>query len=101
MSLTAREIQPAIQATAIYIIMALIDQDVYGSPRGPSLIWTWKVKFLRPTMYEIFGSALLIKLQLLSLRFRDLIGGEYFSYTEQTRPSLTWEDWVFAESQRR
>ncbi|CAM1508646.1 Fc.00g054940.m01.CDS01 [Cosmosporella sp. VM-42] len=80
MDMPAREIQPAVQSIMIYIIMAIVDQDADTPKRGERMIRTFI---------------------MLSLRFLELLPGEYFSNTEETCPSTTWEDWVFAESRRR
>ncbi|KAH7131346.1 hypothetical protein EDB81DRAFT_808394 [Dactylonectria macrodidyma] len=77
-TLSAREIQPAVQAMIVYMIMAIIDQDSETPQRGARMLET---------------------VEILSSRFRDLMGG--YSQTEQAEPSSTWEDWVFAESRRR
>ncbi|KAH7123521.1 hypothetical protein B0J13DRAFT_566738 [Dactylonectria estremocensis] len=78
MTLSAREIQPAVQAMIVYMIMAIIDQDSETPQRGARMLET---------------------VEILSSRFRDLMGG--YSKTEQAEPSSSWEDWVFAESRRR
>lgn len=78
MTLSAREIQPAVQAMIIYMIMAIIDQDAETQERGARMLET---------------------VEILSSRFRGLVDG--YSKTEQAEPSVMWEDWVFAESRRR
>ncbi|MCJ1443534.1 MAG: hypothetical protein MMC23_004032 [Stictis urceolatum] len=80
MTLSPREIHSAIQAVVIYIIMIIVDRGTDRPELAERMIWTFKI---------------------LSLRFRDLMGDEYFSNTEGTHPSMTWEDWVFAETRRR
>lgn len=39
-------------------------------------------------------------MQILSARFR-LLTGEHYCTSEEYKPSLTWNDWIFAESRRR
>ncbi|UKZ82886.1 hypothetical protein TrVFT333_010686 [Trichoderma virens FT-333] len=78
---TRAELQQAIQAVTIYIVMAIIDQDEDTPSRGAHLMKTF----------------IELKLQL-----QLLIGGDFvISETEAANPSLTWDDWIFAESRRR
>ncbi|KAI8649456.1 Zn(2)-C6 fungal-type domain-containing protein [Fusarium sp. Ph1] len=78
MSFSAREIQMAVQSLMIYMIMAIIDQDEQTKQRGTRLLDT---------------------VETLSSRFLTFVGS--YSQTERAEPSLTWEDWIFAESRRR
>ncbi|WAO96876.1 Zn(2)-C6 fungal-type domain-containing protein [Fusarium falciforme] len=78
MSFSAREIQMAVQSLMIYMIMAIIDQDEQTKQRGTGLLDT---------------------VETLSSRFLTFVGS--YSQTERAEPSLTWEDWIFAESRRR
>ncbi|KAH6884269.1 hypothetical protein B0T10DRAFT_493834 [Thelonectria olida] len=77
-SLSALELQPAVQAMIIYMIMAIIDQDTETPSRGERMLQTT---------------------QLLCSRFLGFVGS--YSSTEQAEPSSTWESWVFSESRRR
>lgn len=43
MTLSAREIQPAVQAMIIYMIMAIIDQDAETQERGARMLETVEV----------------------------------------------------------
>ncbi|RSL49951.1 hypothetical protein CEP54_012181 [Fusarium duplospermum] len=78
MSFSTREIQMAVQSLIIYMIMAIIDQDEHTKQRGTRLLDT---------------------VETLSSRFLTFVGS--YSQTERAEPSLTWEDWIFAESRRR
>ncbi|KAK2606428.1 hypothetical protein QQS21_003121 [Conoideocrella luteorostrata] len=78
---TAPEVQQAIQAMTIYIVMAIIDQDEDTPARGARLM-------------QAFMD--------LKIQLQCLIGGDLvISETEAANPSATWEDWIFAESRRR
>ncbi|UPL00162.1 hypothetical protein LCI18_011096 [Fusarium solani-melongenae] len=78
MGFSAREIQMAVQSLMIYMIMAIMDQDERTKQRGTRLLDT---------------------VETLSSRFLTFVGS--YSQTERAEPSLTWEDWIFAESRRR
>lgn len=69
-----------VQATTIYVIMGIIDQDDDTPERGYRMIQIFKV---------------------FCTRFRELLVVDFFSDTEQSLPSATWEQWIFAESRRR
>lgn len=69
-----------VQASIIYVIMGIIDRDADTYARGYRMIQSFKS---------------------LCFRYRELLGAEFFSDTEQIRPSASWEEWIFAESRRR
>lgn len=77
---SAREVHYAMQALMIYMLMAVVDRDADTPHRGAQLV-------------NIAGR--------VASRFRQLAGGEFYSMTEKEKPSVTWEDWIFAESRRR
>ncbi|VUC29123.1 unnamed protein product [Clonostachys rosea] len=79
-SMDAKAVQTAVQAILIYLVMLAVDEAEDMSIRGGRLI-------------EAF--------QMLSFRTRDLCGGLFLAPPECTHPSLSWEDWIFAESRRR
>ena len=37
----------------------------------------------------------------MTIKFREMLGSACFAESEQQRPSVSWEDWVFQESRRR
>ncbi|KAF5667134.1 atp-dependent dna helicase pif1 [Fusarium heterosporum] len=76
--LPPREVHLCLQVMIVYMIMAMSESEVEDNQRTPRLFETT----------ELIGS-----------RFLDLMGSYYAS--EQTEPSSTWEDWIFAESRRR
>ncbi|KAF2495287.1 hypothetical protein BU16DRAFT_385713 [Lophium mytilinum] len=73
------ELLAAVQACMVYLIMCIIDQ----SPESES------------TSLE-----LLMALHTLYMSFKDACVGSTFQ-SELSSPSLNWEDWILAESQRR
>ncbi|KAJ4258070.1 hypothetical protein NW762_008210 [Fusarium torreyae] len=75
---SARELHMCLQAVLIYMIMAMSESDTTDKGRATRLFET----------AELLGS-----------RFLDIVGS--YSKPEQEEPSLTWEDWIFAESRRR
>ncbi|KAH7325561.1 hypothetical protein B0I35DRAFT_420758 [Stachybotrys elegans] len=78
-TMTLFELLNAIQTTVAYLTMAIMQQ-------GPDL----------PSGAPLFMRAF----RLLTARFRELCGGS-FSQTEEQCPSLSWDEWIFAESRRR
>ncbi|KAF4452582.1 hypothetical protein F53441_4601 [Fusarium austroafricanum] len=73
-----REVHMCLQVMIIYMMMSMSDSDKDGTQRTNGLFET----------AEVIGS-----------RFLDLTGS--YSTSEQTEPSTTWSDWIFAESRRR
>ncbi|ORY01122.1 hypothetical protein BCR34DRAFT_494155 [Clohesyomyces aquaticus] len=79
-TMSSYDTQWAIQALMIYIIMAIVDQDWDHTARGRRYLQT---------------------LRALSARAHLLLGWQACSTTEEVEPSNTWDDWIFAESNRR
>jgi hypothetical protein len=78
------EVQYACQALMIYIIMVIVDQNSSSSP-----------------CHTARGKRLLTTLEALSVRMHRLMEWQYCSTTEEQQPSKTWDEWIFAESNRR
>ncbi|KAF4987992.1 hypothetical protein FGRMN_10040 [Fusarium graminum] len=76
--MSPREVHLCLQVMIIYMMMTMSESGVEGTERAPRLFETT---------------------ELIGLRFLDLTGNYYTS--DQTEPSSTWEDWIFAESRRR
>ncbi|PSN59305.1 hypothetical protein BS50DRAFT_508558 [Corynespora cassiicola Philippines] len=74
------ELQWASQALMIYVIMATIEHDADYSSRSMRLLHTLKA---------------------CGLRLHALLGSDGCSATEENHPSATWDDWIFAETNRR
>ncbi|KAF2788627.1 hypothetical protein K505DRAFT_328798 [Melanomma pulvis-pyrius CBS 109.77] len=79
-TMSTYDIQWASQALMIYIIMAIVDRESDHSARCQRQLKT---------------------LEALSLRHHALLDTGFCSTTEEARPSTTWDDWIFAESNRR
>jgi hypothetical protein len=73
------ELLGAVQACMIYLIMCIIDQ----TPES-----------------EETSLGLLMAIKDLYIYFK-MVCGECLGQSELSLPSSTWEDWIFAESQRR
>jgi hypothetical protein len=78
------EVQYACQALMIYIIMVIVDQNSSSSP-----------------CHTARGKRLLKTLEALSVRMHHLMNWQYCSTTEEQQPSKNWDEWIFAESNRR
>jgi hypothetical protein len=78
------ELQYAGQALMIYIVMVIVDQCSLSSPS-----------------YTARGKRLLQTLEEISTRMHRLMGWQYCSTTEEECPSRSWDEWIFAESNRR
>ncbi|KAI6749672.1 hypothetical protein HG530_015086 [Fusarium avenaceum] len=77
-TMTPREVHMCLEVMIIYMMMAMRESGTEGKERTSRLFETT----------ELIGS-----------HFLDLAGS--YSTSEQTEPSFTWEDWIFAESRRR
>jgi hypothetical protein len=74
-----QEILAQVQAGIVYLTMRLVDEAVHD------LEWTRQMLTIQNT---------------LCMRF--LENNDFsFCHSEETHPSLTWEDWIYAESRRR
>jgi hypothetical protein len=74
-----QEILAQVQAGIVYLTMRLVDEAMHD------LEWTRQMLTIQNT---------------LCMRF--LENNEFnFCHSEETHPSLTWEDWIYAESRRR
>ncbi|PSN71418.1 hypothetical protein BS50DRAFT_618438 [Corynespora cassiicola Philippines] len=74
------DLQCASQALMIYVIMEIMDRDNGCSARSQRLFHTLKT---------------------CGLRLRDRLDPNQCSTTEEKHPSATWDDWIFAETNRR
>lgn len=78
-TLSNQEILAQVQAGIVYLTMRLVDEAMHD------LVWTREMLTIQ---------------NILCMRF--LQNNEFsFCQSEETHPSLTWEDWIYAESRRR
>ena len=78
-TLSDQEILAQVQAGIVYLTMRLVDEAMHD------LVWTREMLTIQ---------------NILCMRF--LQNNEFsFCQSEETHPSLTWEDWIYAESRRR
>ncbi|KAL7925640.1 hypothetical protein ACQKWADRAFT_282592 [Trichoderma austrokoningii] len=74
------DLQNALQAVILFLIMAIVDQDS-------------GTLSLAPNLFQAF--------RMLCCRSRDLLGGSCFTYPGEALPDTSWEDWIYAETRRR
>lgn len=86
-SMSKPELLAAIQAGMVYLIMRVVD----GSGTSPST---------SPSASPEWNQEMALSQTLLCDRFLSLCSNQ-FCEDELSNPSLTWEDWIFAESRRR
>ncbi|EHK20645.1 uncharacterized protein TRIVIDRAFT_69347 [Trichoderma virens Gv29-8] len=79
-SASVYSLQHFLQAIMQFIIMAITDQDTIALSWAPKLIQTFHI---------------------LCTRTRSLLGGNCFTYSGESIPDATWEEWIFAETRRR
>jgi hypothetical protein len=77
--LSDQEVLAQVQAGMVYLTMRLVDGVMHD------LDWTREMLTIQ---------------NMLCTRFLEN-NDYYFCHSEQTHPSLTWEDWIYAESRRR
>ena len=95
-TMTTQDVQAALQSHMVYIIMRIV-AGVSGDPE-----WNHEMTealAVRLSLCDNLATACL-QLQVLCEHFLRRCDG-LFAETEIASPSLTWEDWVFAESRRR
>jgi hypothetical protein len=97
---TRFDFQYAVQALQIYLIMVMMDQDEGSTKRGAHVMETCRVC----SAFLCFGMGQYLmcsSLQILSENFQSRGFNCSQSESEIARPTSSWEEWIFAENQRR
>lgn len=96
-TMTPREVHMCLEVMIIYMMMAMRESGTEGKERTSRLFETTEVSPM--ILLQAIPKHLTYDCQLIGSHFLDFAGS--YSTSEQTEPSFTWEDWIFAESRRR